>query len=549
MDTAIASDLLAIGFIKPILLLAVVLLLWILLRKKSAALQHFVLSLGFIGVLLLPLLASLVPAIPLRMESPWAILSGLFPDVHALGAWLESSLSSWQWLLLAACYLLPATSLLFYLLLGIVGLWRQQARAQEITDTALLAQVAALCELVDIRRPVTLLTSQEVDSPQTWGIFCPVILLPRAAVLWDEDKQLSVLIHELGHIARWDWLVTLLVKITCALFWFLLPIWWLAQQLYQQAEIACDDYIYKLRDKHLTYAQNLLAIAAAESYQPVDETALQMRGHSAIHQRILAVIDQQRPHHPVAVESAQYWVLIGGLVLVIMAGVQRMPLLTAKNSANHQPLFIQWKIQEDAACVAACIDDTARREEFSWELVQALKPVAAPDTFETVDLSNAFEPHDDLDRLEQLHIIAAKPDKTELVDIDERALKVHESVAIPRIQVEGFLPVKLVTPQYPATALSKGIEGWVEVEFTIDTRGAIVEPRIIGHSPSAVFDRSVLAALKKSSYRPQLFDGQPIVVQGVTEVFRFTLVHDNSSLAQTQNQFQAQPPAQAVRRR
>src|SRR5690606_21589698 len=106
-----------------------------------------------------------------------------------------------------------------------------------------------------------------------------------------------------------------------------------------------------------------------------------------------------------------------------------------------------------------------------------------------------------------------------------------------------------VTPQYPATALSKGIEGWVEVEFTIDTRGAIVEPRIIGHSPSAVFDRSVLAALKKSSYRPQLFDGQPIVVQGVTEVFRFTLVHDNSSLAQTQSQFQAQPPAQAVRRR
>jgi hypothetical protein len=33
----------------------------------------------------------------------------------------------------------------------------------------------------------------------------------------------------------------------------------------------------------------------------------------------------------------------------------------------------------------------------------------------------------------------------------------------------------------------------------------------------------VLTALKKSRYRPQLLNGEPVVVQGVTELFRFTL--------------------------
>ncbi len=492
------------------MLLLVILLLWFLVRNKSASLQHFVLSFGFIGVLLLPLLASLIPIVPLKIESPWEKTLWFFSDVlMQLHVWLESGLSPQQWFILAACYLLPATSLLFYLLLGIIGLWQQQRRAQEITDARLLAQTAALCELVDIHRPIQLVTSKEVDSPQTWGIFRPVILLPRAAVLWDDDKQLSVLMHELGHIARWDWLTSLLVKITCAFFWFLLPIWWLAHQLYQQAEIACDDYIYKLRDKHLTYAQNLLAIAAAQTHHPIDDGALQMRGKSAIHQRILAVLDKQRPHYPVAMESAQYWISIGGLLLVLFAGVQWIPFATQASSNIAQQLNIRWAKESEIAP----LNTELRSEAFSWELVQSLKPAAS-------------QQPESIEFIEQLQVVATKPDKAELIGI---VLGDNKALPIPRIQIEGYLPLKLVTPEYPAIALSKGVEGWVEVEFTIDITGAIVNPQIIAHSPSRIFDRSVLSALKKSSYRPQLFDGQPIVVQGVRELFRFTLLHDASS--------------------
>ncbi len=510
MDTSVAIHLLVMGIIKPSLLLLVILLLWIFVRNRSAALQHFVLSLGFVGILLLPLLASLTPIIPLRIESSWGNPPWFFFDLLVqASAWLESELSSSQWLIVAACYLLPATSMLFYLLLGIIGLWRQLARAQKVTDAKLLAQVTALVELVDVNRPIRLFIAKDIDSPRTWGVFNPVILLPRAALLWDEDKQLSVLMHELGHIARWDWLVSLVVKITCAIFWFLLPIWWLAYRLYQQAEIACDDYIYKLRDKHLVYAQNLLAIAAAQTRHPIDDGSLQMRGHSAIHQRIMAVLDKQRPHHSVALESIQYWVLIGGLVLVIFSGLQWMPLQAQMNASAAQRLIIQWQQQHELLPA----NTEPRSEVFSWALVQSLKPALSPAP-ESVEL------------IEQLHVVGVKPDKAELAALERIALKNNQALSVPRIQVEGYLPLKLVTPEYPKTALSRGIEGWVQVEFTIDTTGIIINPHIVAHSPSGIFDRSVLNALKKSRYRPQLFDGQPIVVQGVTELFRFTLQHD-----------------------
>lgn len=526
MDTATTIDVLVTGLIKPALLLLIIVMLWLLVRNKSAALQHFVLSLGFLWMLLLPLLANIAPVIPLNFESTPLIIQWISHEYFAsVGSLLEQGLTQVQWLILLALYLFPASSLLFYLLLGVIGLWQQKKSAQKIIDPELLAQAAVLCELVDVQRPVKLLTSPDVKSPYTWGLFRPVIVLPRAVLLWDEDKRVSVLMHELGHIARWDWLISLLVKITCAIFWFLLPIWWVAHQLFLQAEIACDDYIYKLRDKHLSYAKNLLAFATLEGNHPVDESAMYMRGHSDIHQRILAVLDKQRPHQPIATESAQYWVLIGGLLLGIFASVQWIPLRAQMNASVNNVLKIHWEGNQDALLH----NTEVRSEIFSWALMQSLKPV----------LSDAPSP---LEIMEQVHVEAVKPDKTELTQLSGIELGSPSALPIPRIQVEGFLPVTLVTPVYPARALSKGIEGWVEVEFTIDTTGHIINPRIINRSPSRVFDRSVLTALKKSHYRPQVIDGQPIVVQGVTELFRFTLLHDDSATG-------ARPADVATRRR
>jgi TonB family protein len=514
MSSSIFISVIVTGLLKPLMILLVMSVLWILLRKKSAALQHFVLSLGVVSILLLPFCAGALPHIEwARFPSLANIMLVPVSWFEEINIWLQNHINQKNFLMVAGIYLLVTTWLLFYLLLGIIGLALQTCRAQKVSSPGLISQLDELRELVDVSRKIDLVSSRSVSSPQTWGLLRPVIMLPHDALLWDQDKQLSVLIHELGHIARWDWLTTLLVKITCACFWFLLPLWWMAQKIYQQAELACDDYIYKLHNKQVTYAQNLLAIASSETSHKHANQGLQMRGQSPIGQRIMAILDQQRPHQSVPMEAAQYWLICGGFLLVLVAGVQLMPLQQQWRSQKIQFLHIEFP-QPNTPSPA---QSAPRTEQFSWELLQQLKPAAYTQPSH-IDLPVGVE---------ALSIQVNKPTAVELKQLavlqDTNNFLNENTQLVPDIRVEGFLPIEMATPEYPAAALHKGIEGWVQVEFTIDTNGAIIQPTIIGHSPSRIFDRAVLTALKKSRYRPQLLNGEPVVVQGVTELFRFTL--------------------------
>lgn len=514
MNSSILISVIVTVLLKPLMILLVMSVLWILLRKKSAALQHFVLSLGVVSILLLPFCAGALPQIEwARFPSLANIMLVPVSWLEEINFWLQNHISQKILYAFIGIYLLIATWILFYLLLGIVGLAVQTRRAQIVSSPELIAQLNELCELVDVSRSIDLVSSRSVHSPQTWGLWRPVIMLPHNAVLWDQDKQLSVLIHELGHIARWDWLTTLLVKITCACFWFLLPLWWIAQKIYQQAELACDDYIYKFRNKHVAYAQTLLAIASGDTSINHANHGLQMRGQSPISQRIMAILDQQRPHQAVPMETAQYWLIGGGFILMLVAGVQLMPLQQQWRGQSIQFLQLDFPLSDTPESVQGA----PRIEQFSWELLQQLKPAhyAPPSQLEL--------PLD----IETLDIKVSAPTKLELKQIailhNAESILNEKIQLVPAIHVEGFLPIAMAAPEYPVAALKKGIEGWVRVEFTIDANGAIIQPTIIGHSPSRIFDRAVLAALKKSRYRPQLLNGEPVVVQGVTELFRFTL--------------------------
>lgn len=515
MDTTLITNVMITGLLKPGMILLMIAALWFCLRKKSAALQHFVLSLGVVSVLVLPLLTSVLPTIEWKLLPTFAAITAHpLLGLENSYQWLSVNFDQRDFFVLLGFYLVVATSILFYLLLGIIGLAQQTKATQPVASAELLAKVEELRALLDISRKVTLVSSRAVTSPQTWGLWRPVIMLPREALLWDQDKQLSVLIHELGHIARWDWLTTMAVKITCACFWFLMPLWWFARQIYHQAEIACDDYIYKLRDKHLIYARNLMDIAESGSARNEINSALSMRGYSPIYLRIMAVLDKQRAHQPVAVETAQYWLICGLFMLFVLASVQLLPLQQQLPARAGERLVIELSDAQQFGEVNTLVP---RVEVFSWELLQQIKP---HQPIQPVHL-----PMDD--KVESLRIRVPRPTPDELQELakidDETNFLIPANTIKPNISVEGFLPIDMVIPEYPALALQNGIEGWVQVQFTIDIHGHIIQPQIIARSPSRVFDRSVLAALKKSHYRPQVLNGEPVIVQGVTELFRFTL--------------------------
>lgn len=89
-----------------------------------------------------------------------------------------------------------------------------------------------------------------------------------------------------------------------------------------------------------------------------------------------------------------------------------------------------------------------------------------------------------------------------------------------------YLPIVKVEPIYPRRALSRGIEGYVIVEFTVTKLGTTKDIRIVEGQPPGMFDSAALQAAAKFKYKPRVVDGQPIEVPGVRNKITFE-IEDN----------------------
>ncbi|MCP1726143.1 protein TonB [Natronospira proteinivora] len=84
------------------------------------------------------------------------------------------------------------------------------------------------------------------------------------------------------------------------------------------------------------------------------------------------------------------------------------------------------------------------------------------------------------------------------------------------------VPIVRVEPQWPREALVQGIEGWVQVEFTIREDGSVSNPRVVDSEPRRVFDRAALRAIQRWRFRPRIVDGRPVERQA-TQTIEFNL--------------------------
>lgn len=71
-------------------------------------------------------------------------------------------------------------------------------------------------------------------------------------------------------------------------------------------------------------------------------------------------------------------------------------------------------------------------------------------------------------------------------------------------------PLIRTTPNYPSRALQRGLEGFVELSFTVGRFGSVIDPVIINAVPEGVFDRAALQAIRRWKYSPAMNNGQAI---------------------------------------
>lgn len=84
------------------------------------------------------------------------------------------------------------------------------------------------------------------------------------------------------------------------------------------------------------------------------------------------------------------------------------------------------------------------------------------------------------------------------------------------------IPLVRVPPDYPQRAISRGLEGWVQVQFTITGTGS-VKDAVVVKSSNKIFEEAALKSILRWRYNPKIEGGVAVERVGMQTIIRFTL--------------------------
>ncbi|PYF72629.1 M56 family metallopeptidase [Pedobacter nutrimenti] len=148
---------------------------------------------------------------------------------------------------------------------------------------------------LNIQKSVGFYLSAQVNVPLVIGYFKPIVLFPFAfATQLDIQHVEAILIHELSHIRRNDYLLNL-IKTVIETMLFFNPFVWLCSRLIQiEREHACDDKVLSISGTPLTYAHALLKIELLKEKQiPAFSLAATGEHNQHLYQRIKRITDMK----------------------------------------------------------------------------------------------------------------------------------------------------------------------------------------------------------------------------------------------------------------
>jgi len=97
------------------------------------------------------------------------------------------------------------------------------------------------------------------------------------------------------------------------------------------------------------------------------------------------------------------------------------------------------------------------------------------------------------------------------------------SIAFPKQHDNiQLVPIVTIAPKYPIKALENGIEGFVNIEFTINESGSVENPKVIESNPQGVFDKEAISAILKFKFKPTILNNR-VIAQKASQLVEFKL--------------------------
>ena len=201
----------------------------------------------------------------------------------------------WLWLWLAGLWVIGTLAATAPIVLGKLSLWWIERNARRIVDGPWIDLLKQAAGELKLQRKVRLLQTDRCSSPLVAGIRRPKFLLPNEYASWTLERRQVVMLHELGHVKRWDCLTQMIAQIACAVYWFNPLVWVAFRRMQIEAERACDDLVLAGGSAPCDYAEHLLQIAAAQrTPRLAANSAIAMARPSTLEGRLLAILDAKR---------------------------------------------------------------------------------------------------------------------------------------------------------------------------------------------------------------------------------------------------------------
>jgi len=294
--TSGVGSLASVVFVKGSLLILLAVLATTLLRSFSAATRSACWTALGIALLVLPLVSALVPRVAVGIPAA-AVLGSREPMVVSVQADApaerqKSVLDRWvPWMpvAFASVWLAGCGLLLAGLARGLSRVRAIRLRATPIDDEWAALTARAIADSFGVRRRVRLSVSRDVDVPVTGGLFRPFIILPVASGDWTRRWSSAVMVHELAHVARWDYGGHLLFEVVRAVYWPNPFIWRAMTRATTERELAADDRVILTGTCRAEYATGLLAFATA-ALEPATARAVMGLAPSAFRVRMRAIL-------------------------------------------------------------------------------------------------------------------------------------------------------------------------------------------------------------------------------------------------------------------
>jgi bla regulator protein BlaR1 len=156
--------------------------------------------------------------------------------------------------------------------------------------------VKKIASQLGITKEIRIFLSENVTTPLTIGFLKPIILIPVASINHLSTDQLeAVLLHEMAHIKRYDYLVNILLSVVEISLFFNPFTQLLSKCINKERENSCDDWVLQFQYNASVYAEALLRIAYLQS-SPAFAMAASGKKRNELLIRVKRMIDKKENH-------------------------------------------------------------------------------------------------------------------------------------------------------------------------------------------------------------------------------------------------------------